>query len=1178
MHKAVEDALEGKFRYATGGLTLTPESISFKLHEGGVLEGSFSITGAPGLPLFGQVYCFDSRMELPEPRFSGDSEMVFRFQASGLPLGTTHKGSFQILSSQMEYVLPYTIEIDSGQLQSYGGQIRSIFEFTNLARRDWDEALRLFDSDSFPAILPDQDMKTLCRGFRKKKGSSSNLDAFLCAIRKKTPIEYRFRDKAFSFEMPEGGFQEAEILISKNGWGHARLEASAVGGFLSLESALIEEQDFSEDVAALKFRVNADLLHPGKNLGLIKIKSLRETWEIPVSASKKLLRDFSRLDRQKNLLALMNCYETFRLHKMNRGEWLIKSEAYLGKILSIDSRDMEGRLFEIQLLISSRRKEEAAWLLEELQFRVETEGTIPMRAFFLYLQSLYSGLPEDARKAAEFTAQSLEQKPGDWRLRWLFLYVSDVLDNSPGKKFMFLEEACLLGCASPLIYLEGWVLLQEYPELLQRMNRFGRGLLAFGISRGLLEERILQRAAAIAVNERKYSGALEQVLLKAYDFFPRNEILNALVTVILKRKPCPRHLPIFDEALKRNLQVTGLLDSYLQAINRKDKREYPTQVLLYAAEAEGTDWQIRAHLFALALRKKEKLPEMQKLQEAALRFTEKMLSFGRLNEDLGFLYGAFSEELAASSENANALSKLLFVRMIKVREGMRAFAVYKNLWQEQYAQEGDAGFVLPVYDTSDYVFLEDSAGNTLLLDNASDQVPLLQVSKVFRELSGKVDQNPLFDLQAMLKVLQPKEEDLEGFLRVFRSPEISAEPKRLLFTRLLPLLPKIEDAEKAGEVLSLCAVLPLSGKEKKALVSQAMGRGRYGAALKAMLTGEIASFDPMDVLKTGVRLLERRGSEGNMGKELVDLLVAAFEADHYTMSSILFLCEYWPGSLASLEKLIRLAFYAISKHEPETEEDKERSEEILTGLAERMLIQSLATGQPLKYPEAIYSFLKDRGMGEETLQAYLYRKLFEAFVLREDSSEFFYSQALERALYGGELKRIGKLALISHFASPIHPLPNEAAPLFREWLRNFALEEQVFLPEFKDYSEIFPEGEILEDKTIFVRREDPEAEISMVMEGKALSLDTVFPGVYSKAFVIYPGEPKEYVLSIKHGERLSEEKGELACQAGARDHTRFGALAGILRTHAQGDDSKTLDKAFDYCKQEFLVSDLFGMK
>ena len=78
------------------------------------------------------------------------------------------------------------------ELVSSEGELGNLFQFTNLARNSWEEAVKLFYSPDFLRVLGGQDRKyrNLYKGLSRDPGNVHNVEEFLISVHKKQPVEY----------------------------------------------------------------------------------------------------------------------------------------------------------------------------------------------------------------------------------------------------------------------------------------------------------------------------------------------------------------------------------------------------------------------------------------------------------------------------------------------------------------------------------------------------------------------------------------------------------------------------------------------------------------------------------------------------------------------------------------------------------------------------------------------------------------------------------------------------------------------------------------------------------------------------------------------------------------------------------------------------------------------------
>ena len=218
MRQTIDRLLEGKFNYDKGSLDFSCSRIELTLSPDELYTGSFSILSPAGNYTEGYIFCHDIRMHIISDRFSGTGEEIgFVFSAKGLEEGSVVKGEIDVVSNQGEYYLPYVVTIAHSTLESSLGSIRNLFHFANLAKTDWDEAVKLFYSDRFIEIFKGNDKKYLraYSALSANFGNESNVEEFLLEINKKQPIEYIVERPELVYDEPLTPIEEY-IDITRN--------------------------------------------------------------------------------------------------------------------------------------------------------------------------------------------------------------------------------------------------------------------------------------------------------------------------------------------------------------------------------------------------------------------------------------------------------------------------------------------------------------------------------------------------------------------------------------------------------------------------------------------------------------------------------------------------------------------------------------------------------------------------------------------------------------------------------------------------------------------------------------------------------------------------------------------------------------------------------------------------
>ncbi len=154
MRDIVNSILQGNYIQESGSLSYSVARIETDLSCDCDYEGTFSVQTTEGGTMQGWVLSSDMRMEILTPNIAGpEADISYHFHGDLCKPGDEIKGQISIVSDHGEYSIPFDIRIEPGDLPSSMGPIRNLFNFVNLAKSNWDEALELFYSPDFRRIF-----------------------------------------------------------------------------------------------------------------------------------------------------------------------------------------------------------------------------------------------------------------------------------------------------------------------------------------------------------------------------------------------------------------------------------------------------------------------------------------------------------------------------------------------------------------------------------------------------------------------------------------------------------------------------------------------------------------------------------------------------------------------------------------------------------------------------------------------------------------------------------------------------------------------------------------------------------------------------------------------------------------------------------------------------------------
>ncbi len=151
-------------------INISEMRIDASTFEGENVRGELRIESDDHARIRGMVFSDSGRIVTDIDRFEGrDVRIRYGVDIRDLQAGTTLTGTITIAAEGGEYSIPCTVRIREALMKSEFGNIRSLNEFVQLARTDYEEAFRMFRSDAFAALLKGKDAiyEALYRGSRQ---------------------------------------------------------------------------------------------------------------------------------------------------------------------------------------------------------------------------------------------------------------------------------------------------------------------------------------------------------------------------------------------------------------------------------------------------------------------------------------------------------------------------------------------------------------------------------------------------------------------------------------------------------------------------------------------------------------------------------------------------------------------------------------------------------------------------------------------------------------------------------------------------------------------------------------------------------------------------------------------------------------------------------------------------
>lgn len=1189
MQRTINQILEGNFEYEKGSLDFSCAKIELSLPKGESYEGSFHILAPEGQFTEGTVFSSDLRMECLTEEFAGcDEEILFSFHGENLEEGDVVKGSFFVVSNQGEFALPFVVSVEHTTLNSSIGSVKNLFHFANLAKSNWQEAVKLFYSSEFYTLFQGSDAKFLddYRALSAVEGHEQNVEEFLIQINKKQKVEFLLEEKELVLEVPVAAaysVTERELTVIRNGWGYTGLCVECCGDFLFVEKDFLSDDDFLGNRCTLSVFIDSTLCRRGKNFGRIYLYNsyVSLSVEVTVRAGEGSAGRMTELPRKRNTVQLMELYQAFRTRKISTATWLKETGRLVEKQVGIDESDVAGRLFQAQLLITEERYNEAGWILDHVAELMERgSGNDTLRAYYLYLTTLIHRDERYVNKVAADVERIYRKDNSNWRVAWLLLYLSEEYHKSVTGKWIFLEKQYHIGCSSPVLYVEALALLNNNPALLRRLGSFEIQVLWYGVRQGLLKQEVVEQLLYLTVKLREYHPLVYRILESLYRKKADVRILQEICTLLIKGgKAGEKYFEWYRSGVESQLRITNLYEYYMMSLNLNKRQEIPKMVLMYFSYQNNLDYEHSAYLYNYLLKNEDSLGDIYDTYRARMeRFCLEQIQKLHINRQLADLYNRLLQPGMINEQTAKALSVLLFANLIRVEdERIQKVYVYQpgNLYPREYSLTAGETWV-SLYGNECTIVLEDAWNNRFVRNVDYTMEKLMLPGKFLRLLLPFACECPELDLYLCNSesALQESGEDrVQRMLRVLNSEVCSSGVRRRLILQVLQYYYDTDNVQSLDEYLQQIPAGELNAEERGAVVKFMVLRGQYDLAEEWLNT-----YGPyfMDI-KTLGRLVSVLMEKGQMQES--PLLTAAalhvFQKGKYDSTILNYLTLHYRGTT----KLMRDIWKA----------GRELGTDAFA-LSEFLLVQMLYTGAYVGERMEIFHYYLSNGAVPEVEAAFLAQCAYDYFVRERIMESEVFQEMMLLQLRGEQLQRICRLAFLKHYAEEKEERTEEILSVADEFLSEL-LSEGIHLEFFREYPENLRVQQELADKTIIEYHANPRARacihyVILRENGEADEYTSeymreVYAGVCFKEFILFFGEKLQYYITEeKDGEEQLTESGTLQKSdiRGGESDSRYQLVNDIVISKTL-EDFSTMDSLLEeYKKKEFLNGKLFELR
>ncbi len=1188
MRKTVERILASQFDYEKGALDISTSRIELALRPGEVFTGSFSLRVPSGREAEGHVYSNDIRMKLITDTFQGEeAEIGYTFSAQGLEEGDVIQGEIYIISNQGEYYLPYVSTIQQNCIDSSLGNIKNLFHFANLAKANWEEAVKLYYSPNFINIFTGNDnkYKKIYLGLSRFYSNEQNVEEFLVSISKKQPVEYILERDTINISDPSSIVEES-VNITRNGWGYTLLNVDVQGSFISVSKNQVTDNDFLGNYLSFPVLINPDNLHGGVNFGKIRFYNAFTSFEVNVTVSVEIISkaEMSRtLEYSHARYDVITYYEAFRTKKITRDTWLAQTGIIVDRMMTLQDKALLPRLFKAQLLITEERFNEAKWILDqaENEFQANQDFSSTLWAYYLYLTTLYNRDESYIDDITDEVTRIYDTDPSDWRVGWMLLYLSEDFAVSPSKKWLFIEQQIETGCTSPVFYVEAINMLIANPGLLTKLTSFEIRVLRYACENELLNTDIINQFVYLVSKEKIYTDKVFNILEKCYEITPSSEIVTAVCEYLIKgnRVDSKAH-DWYLEAVNRELRVTKLFEFFMESVNLSEDTVIPKMVYLYFTYDSDLSWEYAAYLYARVINNRDEMPDIfDSYKEQMEKFAVSSLLEGLINKDMAVVYRYIFADSSLTDEMAKNLSRILFTHKISCENrNLTKVVVYQSreCVETVYPIENGVAYI-PLYNKDFEILFEDGFTNRFHSSVDYDLEMLMVPGKLASKILSRIHDNLEFDVYACecsTEMVEITEETKDRYTNILNAPEIDEEYKTEVRSKLMQYYYDNDAIRELDGILEELLPQNLSQRERVRAIRFMVIRGMYDKAVDWIIRFGTEGVEPRDLVKLCSKLIER--NEYAYSDDLIRIASSVFFRGKYDEIILKYMVDNYRGMTKDMRKVFKAA---------------ENFDVDIYTMCENMILQMLTTGYFVSERMAIYSKYVQGGANTEIQSAFLAQCSFDYFVKEQIMEPLVFEELTKAKLRGENIQTVCKLAYLKYYSENQSELDDNKLHIIGEYLEEL-IGEGIYMSFFKEFMEnTTSKINKFSDKTIIEYKTDPGKRVFIhyIIEGDEETLGEyvteempdMYGGVHAKAFILFFGENLLYYITEEaDGEELLTESASIQKSDISRDiyNSRFNEVNDIVIAKTLQDYDTVNKLLYDYYKQAYIVRKMFTLE
>lgn len=1168
----------GVFPYEKPTLLFSQESIDFSVEAGNIQEGEWTITTAGHIPIKGILSKTDHFLKLSKTSFSGTEVTIgFTYDATELPAGETHVSSIQVISDCGEYEIPVTAKVEAPYFMTELGKVRDLFQFANLAKKDWIGAMRIFKSDSFAKKLLHHDPKNevLYQSLIKSISTSHAMEEFLISIHKKVRISLTV-DKLFIEYSNVQESLEDKIVLHKDNWGYCEIHVETDVDFIEPEHKLIWSENFLGNSYNLKFVIRKEKLKPGRNYGSLILRTQHQKFRVEVIAYglEKEKKEKISLVEQGHRIALTQNYLNFRMGRIAADQYVTEMRQLVTQLYEAGNKEWYC-LLKCHLAVSVGEQEEIEECFQYMDKWKEEWGkeNAVFSCAYQYLSAMKDREPEKIEEASNAIAAIYEKDPDNWRIFWFYMNVNKEYMEDVRKRFEELKRLIQAGTASSILYYEMSSIYQNYPVFLEESSQESVRVITWMIRENYMTPEVRQHYLLAVSKMKHFYPVVFHSLERLYEQQEDVEVLQTMLSMLVRaQKAGTKYHRWYALGVEKQVRILQLYESYMYSMEEDRTVLLPDSLLTYFAMNCELQEKKRAYLYANLIQNQEQYDSemISKYKETIREFSLKELEKHAMNAHLAVLYEELCKEQVLEEKVKCNLPDVMFLHELRCSDENMAgvIVVHSEVEGEAYTPLEDGIAQVALYTDTAQIFLVDKKNNRYAKTIPYCLEKYLSLDELAKECFPYAQENGM-----LLLYLYEQLETYHNFAhtsitlrkRLLLLEELKQKIHWNCFVKLINYYYESSQIALLDSMLFQVEMEYLTIEDRVRMMELCILRG-IDRDLEPMF--EQYGYDklsPKRILLYCTKQLKKE-EEQELSPLFLELCFYVVKQGQHTKQVAEVLCKHFIGNLDSLLMIWKIA----KKYELDT-----------MALEEQIVSQSLFSETEKKEVlEVFLSYDVREGRDKMVIRAYLSYCAYK-YLLKDSALEDGLPDRMKEYVAANHcvIITLALLKLLSEKTS----LSEEEKEYAEIQVIQF-VKKQMVLPFFADFKKKFALPYEIANKYLveYRGRQENKVILHYSLNGakeREEVMKNMYQGIFVKSFVLFHGDTLSYYFIEKEGQQEKKtEPEEIRYEDDmSESDSEFGLLNSLLVAKEMQDTKTVLDLMKQYAAAKTIMSEQFKM-